>query len=334
MKIGVIGAGPWGRNIIRTLHELGALAGVADLDPAQHSRVRDIDPEIPMTSDYHDLLARRDITAVAIATPAATHHQISLEALQSGRDVFVEKPMTLVVSDAEELVRTAQRLDRILMVGHLLLYKPAVQFIRRYLVEGRLGRVFTLHQQRAKLGRARAVENALWSLGVHDLAALLHIIGEAPSHVSFFGHCGLQPGVEDDTHVHLTFPSGVHAHLHNSWLWPKDSRRLVIVGDSGMLVYDETRELVQHVKRSVDRALASTDAGTEIIFQGAADGSPLRAELEHFVDCLRTRREPMSSGSTGLDVMRTLEAARASSIPTPAAEASLAGCAPLSSLNV
>lgn len=195
------------------------------------------------------------------------------------------------------------------MTGHLLLYKPAVIFLKEYLASGQLGRVFTFHQERMKHGKARAVENALWSLGVHDVAALLHLAGSVVTGVSFSGHCGLQAGIEDDTYLHLTFADGAVAHLHNSWLWPEDRRGLRIIGERGMLCYDEKSETVTLVRKTIDRALANVDGGTEVLFTAPAGHQALEAELRHFLECVESRGVPRSCGRNGLEVVRILERA-------------------------
>lgn len=309
IKLAAIGSGAWGKNIVRTLHEMGALGVVAEAATHLRELLAADYPGLEVVLNYSDLFARRDIAAVTIATPAATHHRIAKDCLLAGKDVFVEKPMTMTAAQAEELVETAEKHGRILMVGHLLLYKPAVQFIRDYLAAGSLGKVFTLHQERMKLGQARSVENALWSLGVHDVAALLYIAGEAPVSVSFSGHRGLQAGIEDDTYLHLTFADGRIAHLHNSWLWPEDRRGLKVIGGRGMLIYDEKAETVTLVKKRVDEKLNNVDDGSELLFESPKDFQALTVEMQHFIDCVQNRQTPRSCGRNGLQVVRVLEAA-------------------------
>jgi predicted dehydrogenase len=217
--------------------------------------------------------------------------------------------MTLTSAEAADLVQIAEENQRILMVGHLLLYKPAIAFIRDFLAAGRLGRVFTLHQERAKHGKARAVENALWSLGVHDVAALLHLAGATPSSVSASGHAGLRPEMEDDVYLHLGFEDGRMAHLHSSWLWPEDRRRLTVIGALGMLVYDEKAESVTLYHKSIDADLINVDLGSEIVFQGDHAFQPLAAELTDFIECVQTRRTPRSDGRQAVAVVQVLEQA-------------------------
>lgn len=242
---------------------------------------------------------------MAVATPAPTHYEIASKALQAGKDVFVEKPMTLKKDEAARLVELAEEKDRILMVGHLLLYQPAIQWIKSQLNEGLLGKLFSLHQERVKLGRARYVENVTWSLGVHDLAVLLYLVDEEPEKVFASGHCGLTEEVEDDVYVHLGFPSGIKAHLHNSWLWPENRRGLTIVRERGMLVYDEVNQRVIHHRKTIDKDLQNQDFGEEIVFTGS--GQPLKIELQHFLECCVSRQQPISDGRNGLKVISALE---------------------------
>lgn len=307
MKIAVIGAGNWGKNLVKTLHHLGHLGPVVDASSANLAMISDAYPDAVTLPDFDSLMDDASIEGVAIATPAKTHHAIAKAFLLAGKDVFVEKPMTLNASDAEDLLQVATAHDRILMTGHLLLYQPAIRFIHDYLRSGQLGTLFSLHQERAKLGRARNAEDVLWSLGVHDVAVLLHLVGSAPLSVSCHRHAGLQPHIADDTYLHLTFAEGVQASLHNSWLWPVDSRCLRIIGSEGMIVYDEaTHQVVLH-RKTIDSSLQNQDLGTEIVFEGTAQ--PLSLELQHFVDCITTRQQPISDGRNGLDVIRVLEQA-------------------------
>lgn len=303
-KLGVVGAGNWGKNLVRNLHEMGALAMVADSNEALLAAAREDFPGLRVEREFQTILDS-DVDAVVIATPVPTHHRLAKEALLAGKDVFVEKPMTLNVADSEDLVALAEEKSLILMVGHLLLYQPAIQWMKKYLAEGNLGNLYSLHQERLKLGRARYVENVTWSLGVHDLAVLLYLVDEEPEKVFASGHCGLQEKVEDDVYVHLQFPSGTKAHLHNSWLWPENRRGLTVIGERGMLVYDEVNQRVFLHRKTINSDLNNCDDGEELIFEGSA--APLRLELEHFVDCLETRETPISDGRNGLRVIRVLE---------------------------
>ncbi len=305
MNIAVIGAGNWGKNIVRNLHHLGHLGPV--IDPSETIRAAHAAniPGLVTGSDYTPLLTDPAVAAVAIATPARTHHAIAKAFLLAGKDVFVEKPMTLTVEDAEDLHRTALDHGRILMTGHLLLYHPAIRVIKEALAAGRIGTVFTLHQERAKLGRVRDKEDVLWSLGVHDIAVLLHLVGVAPERVTSFTHTGLQPHIADDVYLHLDFPGGVKATLHNSWLWPADSRVLRVIGNTGIIEYLEKEQKVLLHHKTVDASLQHHDRGTEVLFEETST-EPLRLELQHFIDCVRDRSTPVSDGQNGIDVIRAL----------------------------
>lgn len=315
MKVAVVGAGAWGKNLVSTLNKLGCLGPVAEASEALRSKLAETYPAIDLRADFKELLADSNVKAAAIATPAHTHHAIAKALLEAGKDVFVEKPMTLAASESEDLVEIARRNGRILMVGHLLMYQPAIHKIKELIKSGAIGRVFTIHQQRSKLGRARAVENVLWSFGVHDVAVLLDLVGETPSGVQVSGHCGLQQGIEDDVYLHLSFPSGVKAHLHNSWLWPDVARWLLVVGSEGMLVYSETGQKVTLHRKKIDAALNNVDEGEDVVFQGSSE--PLILEMTHFMKCVEDRSKPLSDGQNGLDVVRVLEQAEKLFRPVP-----------------
>lgn len=306
MKVGVIGAGHWGKNLVRNFAGLGVLAGVADPADENRSHASQQAPGIDIFDNDTELLAA-GYDAVAIATPAATHFGIARRALEAGMDILVEKPVTLDSAEALVLHQLAERSDRILMVGHLLLYQPAVNFMGDFLRAGKLGQVYTLHQRRSKLGRIRREENVMWSFGVHDVAVLLVLAGESPDQIEAWGHAAITPGVEDDTYLHLGFPSGVKATLHNSWLWPRMERELIVGGENGMLVFDEAGSKVVMHHKVVDLEGNHHDRGEEILFEGSAQ--PLRLELEHFLECCRERKGPVSDGRNGFETVRVLEEA-------------------------
>jgi len=291
---------------VRTLRNLDALGAVAETSSDLRAKLGADYPGLLVYDDYRSLLAA-DLQAVAIATPVATHYTVARAALLAGKDVFIEKPLTLSGTEAEDLVRLAEEEQRLLMVGHLLLYQPAVQWIKRYIASGSLGKIHSLHQERLNLGRVRKVENALWSLGAHDVAVLLHLIGRAPESLQVTGQRVLQPGIEDDVYLHLDFSGGVRAHLHNSWLWPEKRRQLTAIGAEGMLVYDEADQTVTLHRKGINPDLGNRDDGAEIAFKG--DGEPLALELKHFLDCVAGRLTPLSDGRSGLAVVRVLEEA-------------------------
>ena len=307
VKIGIIGAGAWGANLVKSSHRLGYLAGVADRSEDLRASLKiSLGEDIPLFESHAELLAT-DVAAVMIATPAPTHFQIAREALFAGKDVFVEKPMTLDPEEAHELIKIAEEHDRILMVGHLLLFHPPIQKIRQIVAEEKFGSLRSIHQRRAKLGRARSVENALWSLGVHDVAVILYLLGETPDFVSTTGHCGLNADVEDDVTLHLGFEDGTMANLHVSWLWPKNERHLTLIFERAMLVHDEISGQLVLYRKSIDGELQNVDDGEEILSEESM--KPLDAEIEHFVHCVSTRTEPLSSGRRSLGVVEVLSEA-------------------------
>lgn len=307
VKVAVLGAGQWGMNLIRTFHELGALAAVVEVDAERRARVQVQYPDAQVFEDPEPVWDS-PVPAVVVATPVPTHYDLARQALLAGKDVFVEKPLTLSVADAAELVGLARRQGRVLMVGHLLLYQPAIRWLKQRLAEGLIGRVHSLHQERLNLGRVRSAENALWSLGVHDVAVLLYLVGGPPEQVSVTGQRVLQPGIEDDVYMHLRFPGGVQAHLHTSWLWPEKRRRLTIVGSEAMVVYDELTQTVTLHRKRISRSLDHVDEGSEVVYQD--DGEPLRLECEHFLEAVRSHQPPVSDGALGIEVLRVLEQAQ------------------------
>jgi len=306
VKVAVLGAGKWGINLVRTFHELGALAAVVEVDAGRRAWLQAQYPDVQVFAGPEPVW-RSTIPAVVVATPVPTHYELARQALLAGKDVFVEKPLTLSVAEAPELVELARRQGRILMVGHLLLYQPAIRWLKERLAEGLVGRICSLHQERLNLGRVRSAENVLWSLGVHDVAVLLYLVGRPPELVSATGQRVLQPGIEDDIYVHLRFPGDVQAHLHVSWLWPEKRRRLTIVGSEAMVVYDELAQRVTLHRKRISSTLEHRDEGFEVVYQG--DGEPLRLECEHFLEAVRSRQRPVSDGESGVEVLRVLEQA-------------------------
>jgi len=302
----VIGAGNWGMNLVRTFHEIGALAGVAESSESLRRMLAAFDPGLQLYPDYRDAL-QTDIPAVVIATPAHTHYAIAKDAILAGKDVFVEKPLTLSVSEAESLVALAEAHQRILMVGHLLLYQPAIQAMKQLIGQGAIGQLKTLHQERKKLGRVRAVENVLWSFGVHDIAVFLYLTGSNPGKIDAVGQRIIQPDIEDDVQLHLEFDANIQAHLHTSWIWPEVRRQLTAVGTDGMLVYDEMSQVLTLHRKGIRPDLSNWEEGSEIVMKGAEQ--PLKLECEHFLACIRERKKPISDGKNGIEVIRVLEEA-------------------------
>jgi len=306
-KVAVVGAGQWGKNLVRTFFELEALAAIVEESEALRENIKCNYSDIPVYNSIDSIKNDKNIAGVVIATPAFSHYDLAKECILSGKDVFIEKPMTLSSKDGEDLLRLAEENQRILMVGHLLLYQPAIQEMRKVMDTGAIGRVMTLHQQRLKLGRVRLVENVLLSFGVHDLAVFLYLLGEEPIELRNIGQSILQPSVEDDVYLHLTFEKEVKAHLHVSWFYPEVVRKLTVIGTEGMLVYDEVNQTVFQHKKGVNSDLSNRDEGSLLIFKG--ESQPLTKECLHFLECIENRKRPISDGRNGLSVVKILEQA-------------------------
>jgi predicted dehydrogenase len=286
LGIAVVGAANWGSNVVRAFASTrgASLRGVCDLRPELLERVAAIHPGVRVTRSFDDLLADPGIDAVALAVDSGSHHRLARRALEAGRHVLVEKPLALTVADSEELCVVAERTRRTLMVGHLLLYHPAVLNAKQAIDAGDLGQVRYLHSERVNRGVVRSTENAWWSLAPHDIAVAMYLLGGSPTTVSATGACFLQTerGIEDIAFASLRWPDGRVAHIHVSWLDPDKRRSLTVVGSRKSIVID---------------GAAAVSAADE----------PLRAECEHFVDCVRTGRQPRSDGAQGLAVVRILE---------------------------
>ncbi len=304
MKIAVVGVGRFGQNHVRTLSEMGLLSGVADLNAEAVAKAAET-YGVPGFTDPQALIETRP-DGIVIATPAHVHFPVAKQVLEAGIPCFVEKPLTLDVAEGEALVALANAKNVPLMVGHLLIYQPAIQFIKEKLEEGLIGKLVGLHQERLNLGKARDKENALWSLGVHDVAVAMYLIGSNPVSSQFFGQSVITPGVEDDTYLHLSFEGGVKATIHSSWLWPHLQRKMTLIGENGMIVFNESTKQVVHVKKRIDSALNNVDEGEEVIFE--ASGQPLTLELQHFCDSIANGTTPISDGQSGVEVIRVLAA--------------------------
>lgn len=305
-KILIIGAGNWGKNLVRTFYELGVLAGIAETNPELHAQLQQKYSDVPLYTNYEEAL-QTEIDGVAIATPAHTHCSVAEKALRAGKDVFIEKPITLSSKDADKLIELANEKKRVLMVGHLLLYQPAIQELKRLVDSGSIGKLKSIHQERLKLGRVRAVENVLWSFGVHDVAVFLYLTGQSPETVQVDGQRMIQSNIEDDVYLHLGFQGNVSAHLHTSWLWPELRRRLTVVGTKGMIVYEEENQTLTLHNKGINEDLSNRDEGEKVVFRGAEQ--PLRLECIHFLECIATRKKPISDGENGLEVVKVLEQA-------------------------
>ena len=321
-RLALAGVGGWGRNVARSLCRLrgGELVAVCDSDRAALARLDGPPADIRRTGAFEEIVGDPSIDAVVVATPPDTHHRLARAALEAGKDVLVEKPLAVKPGDAADLLRVAEERGRILMVGHLLLYHPAIHRLETLLETGDLGDVRYLYTQRVNLGVVRSTENALWSLAPHDVALALALLREPPERVTAQGAAYLRPGVEDVVFTQLFFPSGRMASLHVSWLDPHKERRLTVVGSRRMAVFDdmEATEKLRIYDHGVDVPdyLPFGDALAlrfgDVWIPSLDRGEPLVLECQHFVDRLHDRQPPRSDGRSGLEVVRVLAAANES----------------------
>ncbi|MGB3691223.1 MAG: Gfo/Idh/MocA family oxidoreductase, partial [Spirulinaceae cyanobacterium] len=265
-------------------------------------------PGLVTYSDFQQVL-ETDVSAIVLATPAPSHYKFAIAALEAGKDVFVEKPMTLQTAEAKVLAEYADKHSRILMVGHLLLYQSAISWMREYLASGKAGKVVHVATQRAKLGRVRREENVWWSFAPHDVSVVLDLLGNPEIEtVKASGQAILQPNIEDNIHVDLSFIGGQTAHLHCSWYWPLLQRSTTVITEQQMLVYDEVAQQVTIYNKGVDENLKNRDEGSQVVNVAASE--PLKIECEHFLHCLESREKPCSDGWNGVAVVEILEKAQ------------------------
>src|SRR5438309_2904152 len=309
-KVAVVGVGYWGKNLVRNFYELGALAMLCDADGSVEGRYRQQYASVSFCRDFRSVLADRSVAAVALATPAVTHYEMTKAALESGKDVLVEKPLAIDVKHGEDLLRLAEAKGRILMVGHILRYHPAILRLQEIIRAGALGKINYLYSNRLNIGKIRTEENILWSFAPHDISVMLSLLNEMPTRVSCQGGAYLNHGVSDVTLSHFDFSSGVQAHIFVSWLHPFKEQRLVIVGSEKMAVFDDTAEdklvLYPHKVKWQNRVPTAVKANGEIV--KLENREPLRAECQHFLDCVESRTSPVSDGAEGLRVLRVLDA--------------------------
>jgi UDP-2-acetamido-3-amino-2,3-dideoxy-glucuronate N-acetyltransferase len=314
VSVAVVGVGYWGKNLVRNFYELGALAALCDEQESVEANYRRQYAEVRFCRDYSAVLADPSITAVALATPAVTHYEMAKAALEAGKDVLVEKPLAIDVKHGEELVRLAEAKSRILMVGHILCYHPAILKLQQLIHDGALGKINYLYSNRLNIGKIRTEENILWSFAPHDISVILSLLNEMPARVSCQGGAFLNHDVCDVTLSHFDFPSGVQAHIFVSWLHPVKEQRLVVVGSEKMAVFDDTAEdklvLYPHKVEWLNRVPTAVKAKGEVV--DLEDREPLRAECQHFLDCVESRTSPVSNGAEGLRVLRVLDACQRS----------------------
>ena len=316
VRVGVAGLGYWGPNLARNFAAIGGceLTWLCDASEEARAKLASSFPAARATGDLADLLADPELDAIVLATPVPTHAELAVAVAQAGKHCFVEKPLATSTADAERAVAAAQAAGRILMVGHLLEYHPAVARLKELIENEELGGLYYVYGNRLNLGKLRADENALWSLGAHDVSVALHLIGEEPEACEAHGASFVREGVQDVVFCYLRFPSGVVAHLHLSWLDPHKERRLTVVGSRRMATFDDM--LIEGKLTVYDKGFdEDTRSWGEYIARSGDTFSPripnrepLRIECEHFIECIRTGSTPRSDGNSGLRVVRVLEA--------------------------
>jgi predicted dehydrogenase len=313
IRVGQVGLGYWGPNLARNFDLLGELSWLCDLDEEHLQTIGRRHPNAQLTTRYEDLLADPELDAIVVATPVPTHAALAKQALEAGKHVFVEKPMAMNGADAEELVTLAEERKLVLMPGHLLIYHPAVRKLKELADSGELGDIRYVYGNRQNHGKIRTNENAMWSLGVHDLSVILYLIDEEPTEVYAHGNAFLNEGVEDVVFCYLRFPSGKIAHMHLSWLDPHKMRKMTLVGSKKMVVFDDMeldRKVTIFDKSEAKPATTYGEWQTrtgDIYIPKIANDEPLRLECEHFLALVRGEGDRSKTAHDGLVVVRALE---------------------------
>jgi len=312
-QIAVLGCGGWGKNIVRTLSRLGHLRAVADPSDAGQATARELAPDAAIHDDLQGVLADDAVKGVMIATPAETHYELATQVLLAGRDVYVEKPLTIDLNEARTLVELAGRLGRVLMVGHLLEYHPAILKLHELIRSGELGKIRYVISNRLNLGKIRTEENALWSFAPHDIAVILRLVGAPPIEVVATGGSYVSPNIADVTVTQLLFDNGVRSHIFVSWLHPFKEQKLVVVGSKKMASFDDVEKSLVLYDQRVDwehgQPVPVRGEGTEVDFDAEM---PLDRECLHFVECINERTQPLTDGASGVRVLQILHAAQRS----------------------
>lgn len=320
MKIGIVGTGNWGFNLIRKFCEILGINNVlvCDSDEKKLSPIESTYKGVKTYIKFEEIIGNNQINAVAVSTPAESHYKIARKALLAGKHVMVEKPIALQISEAEDLIKIAEENSLTLMVDHLLVYHPAVCRIKELIDNGALGEIYYLYSQRLNLGVVRSKENVLWSLGPHDISVFLYLLNDIPSRIEASGGIYIQENkrIEDAVFLHLNFPSGVDANAHLSWLDPHKTRRMTIVGNKKMVVFDDMEP--RNKLAIFDKGVEWTEKGGvsvrygDILLPSISLNEPLKAACEHFIDCIENEKRPKSDGKSGLEVLKVLKKAQES----------------------
>ena len=316
--VAVIGAGYWGKNLVRNFHQLGVLRTVCDADEKIRQQLVKDYPSVRIIDKEKEIFEDKTINAVVVAAPAAAHYKFAIAALKAGKHVFVEKPLSLTYGDGEKLVNMANEKDKKLFVGHILHYHPAVIRMKEVINKGEIGRLQYIYSHRLSLGKIRREENILWSFAPHDISVILGITGEEPHYVDALGNNFLHPQIPDVTVSNLKFPSGIGAHIFVSWLNPFKEQRLVVIGSQGMMVFDDTqpveKKLVHYpnqIKWKSGIPVSEKAEGNAIDLKDIWE-EPLKKECRAFLDSISNNTKPFTSGEEGLRILKILEACQQS----------------------
>ena len=315
-SVAVIGAGYWGKNLVRNFHNLGSLKLICDKSQSLLADLKSQYADIETCLALTDVLTREDIAGVVISTPAETHFNLARESLLAGKNVLVEKPLVLHEKEGEELISLAAKNNRVLMVGHLLQYHPVFVRLKEMASAGELGRINYIYSHRLNLGKIRREENILWSFAPHDISMILSLAGEEPESVLTTGGNYLHQKIADVTTTHLDFPSGLQAHIFVSWLHPFKDQKLVVVGDRKMAVFDDTQPwqdkllLYPHQINWKNHMPVPSKAEAERV--DISETEPLQEECQHFLDCMSNGSRPITDGHEGLKVLKVLNASQTS----------------------
>ena len=329
VNLGLIGCGYWGPNLLRNFNQLRDVCvdTVAEMSDGRIEYVNTNYPQVRTTRRYQDILDDPKIDAVVVATPARTHYTLTKEILESDKHVLVEKPLAMSTKEALDLISLAEQNNRVLMVGHTFEYNAAVNALKKYVQNGEIGNIYYVYSQRLNLGIVRSDINAMWNLAPHDVSILIYLLGAEPMSVSARGVSYLQEGIEDVVFMALSFPNNIIAHIHVSWLDPSKVRKMTIVGDRKMIIYDDVNDAKLQIydkgiaKKNTPKSLGDYDTfGKFQLIRRAGDilipkidfVEPLQVECSHFIECIEEDKKPLTDGYDGLRVVKVLEAAQIS----------------------
>jgi len=316
IKLAIIGLGKWGKNHLRTANSISEenLVWICDSknDMLTESEKIIVNKRVKRTSNYKDILNDTEVNAVIIATPAETHFEIAKKCIEAGKNILVEKPITLFVNECRELIESAAKKNLVLMVGHVLLYHPAILIIKEMLESGKLGKLQYIYSNRLNLGVVRTEENILWSFAPHDISIIQFLTGCSPENIFASGASFLQKVIEDTTVTILKYPNNISTHIFVSWLHPFKEHRLTVIGSEGMVVFEDTlkNEKLKFYKKgfkNIDGAIEKFDSDYEVI--NFDNVQPLEEEQKHFFDCVINNKKPRTDGISALEVLKILEEA-------------------------